>query len=121
MASVFLGVLGLKAQQVRVQACVEAQNWTIVIGWFNVASGKDDHWSDFRVGLARWFCPHSRHTSRHELNGGFSLRPFESSERNAGTSVVEQATTVGRNVLIVAGLEAKEVAEFVVALAEPLG
>jgi hypothetical protein len=35
--------------------------------------------------------------------------------------MVEQATTVGRNVLIVAGSEAKEVAGFVVALAEPLG
>ncbi len=70
MASGFLGVLGLKAQQVRVQACVEAQNWMIVVGWSNVASGKDDHRSDFRVALARWFCQHSRHTWRHELNGG---------------------------------------------------
>ncbi len=54
------------------------------------------------------------------MQGEFSLRRLENCERSGGATEVKQATAVGGDVLVVAGLEAKEVAEFVIASAEPL-
>ena len=54
------------------------------------------------------------------MRGKLRLRGLENCERTAGTTEVEQATAVGGDGLVVAGAEAKEVAELVVAAAEPL-
>ena len=49
----------------------------------------------------------------------FGLRGLEHCEGAAGTTEVKQAAAVGRDVLIVVGSGAEEVAEFVVASTEP--
>lgn len=67
-----------------------------------------------------WFCQHSRQTWRHELDGEVRLCCFEDCERSSGTTEMKQASAVGGDVLAVAGLEAEEVAEFVIASAEQL-
>jgi hypothetical protein len=54
------------------------------------------------------------------LDVGFTLRRTEDGEHSRGTTELKQATAVGRDVLVVAGLEAEEIAEFVIASAEPL-
>ncbi len=51
---------------------------------------------------------------------GFRSRRFANSERSGGTTEVKQATTAGWDGLIVAGLEAEEVTELVVASTKPL-
>jgi hypothetical protein len=48
------------------------------------------------------------------------LRGLENGERSRGATEVKQAPAVGRDVLVVAGAGAKEVAELVMAAAEPL-
>ncbi len=50
----------------------------------------------------------------------FCLRRLEDGERSRSATEVKQATAVGGDVLVVAGLEAEEAAEFVMASAEPL-
>jgi len=45
---------------------------------------------------------------------------LQDGERSAGATVVKQTTAVGGDRLVVAGLEAEEVAEFVIASKEPL-
>ena len=52
---------------------------------------------------------------------GFRSRRFENSEHSGGTTEVKQATTFGWDGLIVAGLEAEEVTELVIASTKPLG
>jgi hypothetical protein len=52
--------------------------------------------------------------------GEFDLRCLDDGERSGSTTEVKQATAVGGDVLVVAGPEAKEVAEFVMASAEAL-
>jgi hypothetical protein len=54
------------------------------------------------------------------LDDELRLRCPEDGERSGGTTEMKQATAVGGDVLVVAGLEAEEVAEFVIASAEPL-
>ena len=66
------------------------------------------------------FCQNSCQTRRREVKAEFSLRCFENSEHTAGTTQVKQATAAGGDVLVVAGAGAEEVAELVVASAEPL-
>src|SRR3712207_7300784 len=65
-------------------------------------------------------CQNSCQTRRRELRAEFSLRRFENSEHTAGTPEVKQATAAGRDVLVVAGARAEEVAKLVVASAEAL-
>ncbi len=55
------------------------------------------------------------------MHGEFRLRRLEDGEYGRGATEVEQATPVGRDMLVVAGVEAEAVTEFVVASAEPLG
>jgi hypothetical protein len=69
---------------------------------------------------AKRFCQHSRQTWRQEMGGELRLRCPEDGEGSGGTTEMKQAAAVGGDVLVVAGLEAKEVAEFVVASAEAL-
>ncbi|TDH58117.1 recombinase family protein [Dankookia rubra] len=45
--------LGLEAQQASVRAYVEAQGWTLVAEYQDVASGKDDRRPGFQAALAR--------------------------------------------------------------------
>ena len=45
--------LGLEAQQASVRAFVEAQGWTLVAEFSDVASGKDDRRPGFQAALAR--------------------------------------------------------------------
>ncbi len=45
--------LGLEAQQASVRAYVEAQGWTLVAEYSDVASGKDDRRPGFQAALAR--------------------------------------------------------------------
>src|SRR5215218_1730642 len=45
--------LGLEAQQASVRAFVEAQGWTLVAEYSDVASGKDDRRPGFQAALAR--------------------------------------------------------------------
>ncbi len=45
--------LGLEAQQASVRAFVEAQGWTLVAEYSDVASGKDDRRPGFQTALAR--------------------------------------------------------------------
>ena len=45
--------LGLEAQQASVRAFVEAQGWTLVAEFSDVASGKDDRRAGFQAALAR--------------------------------------------------------------------
>jgi hypothetical protein len=54
------------------------------------------------------------------LHGEFRLCGLEDGEHSCGTTKVMQVTAAGGDVLVVAGLKAKEVAEFIVASAEPL-
>jgi hypothetical protein len=55
------------------------------------------------------------------MRGEFRLRRLEDGERRCGATEVEQATAVGRGMLIVAGAGAEKIAELVVASAEALG
>lgn len=55
-----------------------------------------------------------------EWKTNFCLRRFEDRRRSRGTSEVKQAAAAGRDVLVVAGLEAEEAAKFAMASAEPL-
>jgi DNA invertase Pin-like site-specific DNA recombinase len=45
--------LGLEAQQASVRAFAEAQGWTLVAEYSDIASGKDDHRPGFQAALAR--------------------------------------------------------------------
>ena len=54
------------------------------------------------------------------MRGEFGLRGLEHCEGAAGTTEVDQAAAVSRNMLVVAGAEAEEVAELVIAATEPL-
>ena len=54
------------------------------------------------------------------MQGELRLRGLENGERSRSATEVEQATTAGGDVLVVAGTEAEEGAELVVASAEPL-
>jgi hypothetical protein len=54
------------------------------------------------------------------VRGEFGLRGLKHCEGAAGTTEVKQATAAGRDVLIVVGSGAEEVAEFVVASTEAL-
>ena len=54
------------------------------------------------------------------MHGEFRLCRLEDGERGGGATEVKQATTAGRDMLVLAGPEAEEVAEFVVAAAEAL-
>jgi DNA invertase Pin-like site-specific DNA recombinase len=45
--------LGLEAQQASVRAFVEAQGWTLVAEYSDIASGKDDRRPGFQAALAR--------------------------------------------------------------------
>jgi hypothetical protein len=49
------------------------------------------------------------------------LRSFENGECSSGTAEMQQASMAGRDRLVVAGVGAEEVAEFVVAAAEAIG
>ncbi len=49
------------------------------------------------------------------MHGEFRLRGLENCERSRRTTEVEQATAVGGDGLVVAGAEAEEVAELVIA------
>src|SRR5215208_7024325 len=71
-------------------------------------------------GVPRRFCQNSCQTRRREVKAEFSLRRFENSEHTAGTTQVKQATAAGRDVLVVAGARAEEVAELVIASTEAL-
>ncbi len=66
------------------------------------------------------FCQNSCQTQRREMKAEFSLRRFDNGEHTGGTAKVEQATAAGRDVLVVASAGSKEVAELVIASAEPL-
>ena len=55
------------------------------------------------------------------MHGEFCLHRLGDGERGGGTAEVKQATTVGRDMLVVAGSEAEKVAKFVVATAVALG
>jgi hypothetical protein len=66
------------------------------------------------------FCQHSRQTWRQELDGELRLRCLDDGERSGGSTEVKQTTAVGGDVLVVVSLKAEEVAEFVIASAEPL-
>ncbi len=55
------------------------------------------------------------------MHGEFRLRRLENGERGGGATEVEQATTAGRDMLVVAGAGAEGVAELVVASTEALG
>jgi hypothetical protein len=48
----------------------------------------------------------------------FCLRRLENGERSSSTTEMKQATTAGRDSLVVAAAKAEEVAEFVVAVTE---
>jgi hypothetical protein len=50
----------------------------------------------------------------------FCLRRLENGERSSSTTEMKQATTVGRDSLVVAAAKAEEVAELVVAVTEAL-
>ncbi len=52
-------------------------------------------------------------------DGWFRLRHLQDSERSGGAAELKQTTAVGGDVLVMAGLEAEEVAELVVASTEP--
>jgi DNA invertase Pin-like site-specific DNA recombinase len=45
--------LGLEAQQASIRAFVEAQGWTLVTEYSDIASGKDDHRPGFQAALVR--------------------------------------------------------------------
>ncbi|MBL6457417.1 recombinase family protein [Belnapia sp. T6] len=49
--------LGLEAQQACVRAFVEAQGWSLVAEYQDVASGKDDRRPGFQAALARYRPP----------------------------------------------------------------
>src|SRR4051794_27794679 len=61
------------------------------------------------------FCQNSCQTRRREVKVEFSLRRFENSKHAGGATQVKQATAASRDVLVVAGAGAEEVAELVVA------
>jgi hypothetical protein len=71
-------------------------------------------------GLLQRFCQRSRQTWRHELGGELRLRCLDDGEHSGDTTEMKQATAVGGDVLVVVGLQAEKVAEFVIASAEPL-
>jgi hypothetical protein len=73
------------------------------------------------LGWSFGFYQNSRQTRRDEIQGEFSLRHLEEGEHSSGTTGMKQATAVSGNVLVVAGLEAEDVAELVIASAEALG
>ena len=50
-----------------------------------------------------------------------SLRGLENGERGAGTTAVKKVTAGGGDTLVVAGAEAEEIAEFIVAPLKALG
>ncbi len=54
------------------------------------------------------------------MEAEFGLRRLEDGERDGGTTEVQQATTAGADILVVAGAKAEEVAELVIASAEAL-
>ena len=54
------------------------------------------------------------------MKAKFCLRRLENGERTGGATEVNEATAAGGNMLVVAGAEAEEVAEFVVASTEAL-
>ena len=54
------------------------------------------------------------------MHGELRLCGFENCKRSRGATEMEQATAVGGDVLAVAGAEAEEIAEFVVAATEAL-
>jgi hypothetical protein len=68
-----------------------------------------------------WFCQRSRQSGRFELDDEYRVSCLEDGEHSRGTTEMQLATTVGEDVLVVASAGAKEVAEFVVASAEPRG
>ena len=55
------------------------------------------------------------------MRGVFGLRSLQDRKPNRGATEVKQATAAGGDGLVVAGAEAEEVAELVVASTEPLG
>src|SRR3954447_3720929 len=65
-------------------------------------------------------CQRSRRTRRREVNAEFCLRRLENGERTGGATEVNEATAAGGNMLVVAGVGAEEVTEFVVASTEVL-
>jgi hypothetical protein len=65
-------------------------------------------------------CQNSCQIRRREAKAEFSLHRFENGEHTCGTTQVKQATAAGRDVLVVAGARAEEVAELVIAATEPL-
>ena len=77
-------------------------------------------WGDESGLRSDGFCQNSCQTRRREVKAEFSLRRFENSEHTAGTTQVKQATAAGRDVLVVAGARAEEVAELVIAATEAL-
>src|SRR3954471_17760184 len=70
--------------------------------------------------LVGGICQRSRRTCRREVNAEFCLRRPENGERTGGATEVNEATAAGGNMLVVAGVGAEEVTEFVVASTEPL-
>src|SRR5215213_9695284 len=54
------------------------------------------------------------------MHGELRLCGFEDCKRGRGATEMEQATAVGGDVLVVAGAEAEEIAEFVVAATDAL-
>src|SRR4051812_5220555 len=75
----------------------------------------------FRLtSLFGWICQRSRRTCRREVNAEFFLRRLENGERTGGATEVNEATMAGGNMLVVAGVGAEEVTEFVVASTEAL-
>src|SRR4051794_29350990 len=66
----------------------------------------------------RRFCQTSCQTRRREAKAEFNLRRFENSEHTDGTTQLKQTTAAGRDVLVVAGARAEEVAVLVIASTE---
>ncbi len=77
---------------------------------------KVTNWAEYDAGVLSALAP----ICRREVMAGFRSRRFGNSERSGGTTEVKQATTAGWDGLIVAGLEAEEVTELVVASTKPL-
>ncbi len=55
------------------------------------------------------------------MHGGFRLCRLEDGERGGGATELKQATTAGRDMLVVASADPEKVAEFIIAAAEALG
>jgi hypothetical protein len=56
-----------------------------------------------------------------QRKGEVSLRGFQDCERSGGAAEMQQSAAVGRDLLMVAGTEAEEVAQLVVASTEAIG